>query len=724
MITTGSTRFRPRARLIRLLGEELISDEVAAVVELVKNAYDADASAVSIRIVNAAIEGLIEIRDDGAGMSLETLLNAWLEPATSFKRRGGRKRRTALGRYPLGEKGVGRFAADKLGAELELVSRSRSSRDEVRLILSWEAFGDREYLDEIHNRWESRKPIEFSGRKHGTLLRITRLRTSWGAALVSRIHEGLSRLVSPSARASDFGIVLECPEFPEFHGRVRNRLLETAPYQLIGSVTADGNFEPHAASTQWSGVDLREHAGDHFRINRGRGLRMPACGPFGISLSVWDLDALGLGGVRMTRALRASLKRSNGISIYRDGFRVAPYGDVDNDWLELNRRRVNNPTLRVSTNQIVGVIEITQDGNPELRDRTSREGLIEHQALRDLKALAVSALSLLEEYRYARRKSAKPAPPGDDVDPVLAYIGQARIDSSGRAALSRAEHAYRQYRAETERREQALLRLASVGATAENLFGQVFGSIASLNRLLPLIERRLGDNAQLSALRKRMLLVDQQLDALEQLRSRTANAIVAVDLRAIAQDGLTIYAPLLAATSVQATLLADHSVVVRADRGAVLQALLHVLENAIAAAAVMTKYRWVELQVSSSPPSLLVRDSGEGVAPEKRAMIFDPFFTGREGRAGLGLYLARTLINSTGHEIELGPQGNEFRLLFNSRPPVSSQNGTSVGPEVGSSEPNDAGIAVTRRARRIVAIERSSNGSASGLVGDGIGGET
>jgi hypothetical protein len=77
-----------------------------------------------------------------------------------------------------------------------------------------------------------------------------------------------------------------------------------------------------------------------FRTHRGRGLRQPQCGPFRLSLSVWDLDAL----------------------------------------LELNRRRVNNPTLRVSTNQIVGVVEITQEGNPDLRDRTGREGFINRPA--------------------------------------------------------------------------------------------------------------------------------------------------------------------------------------------------------------------------------------------------------------------------------------------------------------------------------------------------------
>src|SRR5436305_12747005 len=119
-----------------------------AMLELVKNAYDADASTavVSILPFERSTGGSVEIRDDGSGMSLETILGAWLQPATDYKRRGGRKQRTERGRYPLGEKGVGRFAADKLGAELELVSRTYGDPQETRLRVSWDSFSDDVYL--------------------------------------------------------------------------------------------------------------------------------------------------------------------------------------------------------------------------------------------------------------------------------------------------------------------------------------------------------------------------------------------------------------------------------------------------------------------------------------------------------------------------------------------------------------------------------------------------
>jgi signal transduction histidine kinase len=662
VIQTGSSVFRPRARLMRLLGEELISDEVMAVSELVKNAYDADASTVTIRVLDSGTPELarVEIVDDGTGMSLQTLLEAWLEPATSFKRQNGRKRKTELGRYPLGEKGVGRFAADKLGAELELVSRTRGSDEEVRLVVSWEDFGDGHYLDEVHNTWEVRDPIEFPDGAHGTLIRVCRLRTAWDQALVERVHEGLARLISPGSDLGGFRMHLDCPDFRDLSGPVEDRFLETAPYRLVGHVNDRGELVVYHRSVPTR--DLRLLAGDHFRLKRG--LRTPQCGPFRLSLSVWDLDALGVNGQRLTRPVRALLRRMSGVSVYRDGFRVAPYGGPGDDWLELNQRRVNNPTMRISTNQIVGVIAITQEDNPLLRDRTSREGLVDTPGFRDLKALAVAALSILEEERYALRKAAGPPPPPPGSDPVLAHLENARLAGGGTKAILDAAAVYRKYREESERREEILLRLASAGAAAQCLLGQLNGSIASLLGLMPLIERRLEGASQLSRLGRTLGVVSQQLEALERLRAGQSAPVTRFDLRSLAQDALSIYAPAVSTVSVQAAVSGRSGVTVTGDRPLVLQALLHVLENAIIAAAEQQGDRWVEIGLPENPLRLEVRDSGSGVAAEFRDHIFDPYFTTRNGRNGVGLYFARALLRGRGHDLRLGESGNTFELIF------------------------------------------------------------
>src|SRR5262245_32995925 len=119
----GSARLRPRARIMRTLGDELISSEVVAVIELVKNSFDADATRVLVQFDSPLIAGAggIDILDDGHGMSLDTVLHAWLEPATPYRRRAPRSEE--LQRQVLGEKGIGRFAVSRLADDLELVTR-------------------------------------------------------------------------------------------------------------------------------------------------------------------------------------------------------------------------------------------------------------------------------------------------------------------------------------------------------------------------------------------------------------------------------------------------------------------------------------------------------------------------------------------------------------------------------------------------------------------------
>jgi signal transduction histidine kinase len=252
---------------------------------------------------------------------------------------------------------------------------------------------------------------------------------------------------------------------------------------------------------------------------------------------------------------------------------------------------------------------------------------------------------------------------------ALSYLDQARSEGGSRGALGAEEQAYQQFRLKTERREHALLRLASAGAAAESPMGLLDGSIASLNRILPLLERRLGDDYQVSTLRTPMNLVGQQLDALEQLGEGKHREAIQVDLRSIAQDALTVYAPLFASTSVEATLVGASRVVIHANRSALLQRCYTSLEWHRRVAG-MTRNRWVELEVVPGNPAIIFRDSGNGVPVDRRELMFDPFFTTREGGDGLGLYFARTLMRSNGHDIHVSENGDEVRLVFR---PVSSR---------------------------------------------------
>jgi hypothetical protein len=167
---SGSTELRPRARIISLIGDELISDEPVAIVELVKNSYDADASKVEVKFEgkDPARPDRILVSDDGHGMSLSTVLNSWFEPGTILKRKGDR---SPKGRLLLGAKGIGRFAAARLANYLLLESKAAGSSDIVKAKLNWADFGSEnnyeKYLDEVSVQWHLESAPKA---KHGTVL--------------------------------------------------------------------------------------------------------------------------------------------------------------------------------------------------------------------------------------------------------------------------------------------------------------------------------------------------------------------------------------------------------------------------------------------------------------------------------------------------------------------------------------------------------------------------
>ena len=176
----GTETFRPRARLVSVLGEQLIRDGTVGLLELVKNGYDADADHVSVSLLNLADpeQTVIVVEDDGAGMDLETVLHRWLEPATGHKEEAKKRaERTRRGRLPLGEKGVGRFAAHKLGRQLTLISRSCNinaelSDVEIVVQIDWDQFDDPEtYLSDIGVAYHERIPQTFLDRS-GTRLEM------------------------------------------------------------------------------------------------------------------------------------------------------------------------------------------------------------------------------------------------------------------------------------------------------------------------------------------------------------------------------------------------------------------------------------------------------------------------------------------------------------------------------------------------------------------------
>ena len=209
--TKVTATFKPRARMLILLGDQLIRDAGLAVFELVKNAYDADATecVVTLNSIGSA-EGSIVVEDDGIGMDLDTIRNVWLEPGTDFrtKQKEARTRSPRFHRIPLGEKGVGRFAVHKLGRFIELVTRKRGER-EIVVKIEWKDFERGKYLADVPVTIRG-DPETFQGRRSGTQIVVSDLRDkNWTRGKVRDLHRAISSICSPFDEPADFKARLE-----------------------------------------------------------------------------------------------------------------------------------------------------------------------------------------------------------------------------------------------------------------------------------------------------------------------------------------------------------------------------------------------------------------------------------------------------------------------------------------------------------------------------------
>ena len=141
-------KFRPKAQILIQLGDQLIKNEGIALLELIKNSYDADATEceVNLSYLDSEMFGEIVVEDNGVGMSFETIRDVWMQPGNTHKKKQvDEEKKTKLGRLPIGEKGIGRFGIHKLGKEIEIITRSKGNL-EVCFKIDWSKFA----LSETH----------------------------------------------------------------------------------------------------------------------------------------------------------------------------------------------------------------------------------------------------------------------------------------------------------------------------------------------------------------------------------------------------------------------------------------------------------------------------------------------------------------------------------------------------------------------------------------------
>jgi len=430
--TKESYSIRPAGRHILTIGRDLIQDRYAAIVELVKNAYDADSPDVDI-IFKASADRehySIIIEDRGHGMSRDTVINKWMVPSTDDKLK---RRRSPGGRIMQGRKGVGRYAASILGDDLRLETVADSEKTTV--YVEWSSFEKAQYLDEVEIHVES----EQTDLPSGTRLTITggrELLTEWDQHQFDKLRFELKKLMSPVSsvlsgdEAKDtFRIHLRIDNFLEGQEEIIEEDVEPYPifdlfdYRIAGRIGADGK-----GILTYSLQKARNTTEEKIPFDFGG---PTGCGELFFDIRVYDrekeaiesLIGRGLkdesGNYLGKLQARQLLNEYNGIGVYRNGFRIRPLGDADFDWLKLNEQRVQNPSKKIGSNQAIGYILIQSEELSGLIEKSARDGLRENAAFENLKVISGKVISELENRRFAYRLKAGLSRPALKVEQEL-----------------------------------------------------------------------------------------------------------------------------------------------------------------------------------------------------------------------------------------------------------------------------------------------------------------
>lgn len=737
--------FRPRARIMRTLGQELISSETVAVIELVKNAFDADATKVLIRFIGPLEKGKgsIEIIDNGHGMSMETIKTAWMEPATNSKRK--HRKSKFFKRKLLGEKGIGRFACSRLASELELITRHKAESQETYALFDWTQFDNEDaYLDQIEILAEQRSPEEICpggnieglwaneknkkplprDMEQGTILRMNNLNKDWTGSEFADLQRDLSRLVSPFVQFSDFGIRLELPdEFAEYSREITSpEIIKYPHYSVKGAVNNDGsyNFKLRVYASGFTkeltgqllwGIakDERvlmmlsgEQAETHFKnIPKNElGQRRIQTGPFDVELRIWDRDELGnvVQKIDTTlRNVRRDLDAVAGINIYRDGFRVLPYGEPHDDWLRLDMRRVQKPTMRLSNNQVVGFVSISSDKNPELKDQSNREGLDENQALKDLRAILLLLLNEIELIRHPLRRTRTKQPFSR---PVQGLFNALNLDNLRNQVVSKYpdDTATQKLIDETQKslREQIdeiqvviarYQRLATLGTLIDVILHDGRHPLSTIIQQAILGQEDIDDaknfdDGNLPNLHSRFKKIEEQgsalrtvLDRIEPFGGRRRGRPTQLYLEDIIKSAVNVLQSDVKKLGVE-IILSQTETLVRIDQAEMQQVILNLLQNSLYWLEYTDKNKrkiTIDVErIAEDCVEIIFSDTGPGVPQEYRDLIFEPYFSTKPDGVGLGLAIAGEIISDYYNgQLELidsnTSDGTSFRITLRKR---------------------------------------------------------
>jgi len=372
--------FESDASIIKRIGRESISNPIIALVELIKNSYDADASKVELVFENIKHgRGRIRVIDDGEGMTKEELSKKWMTLSIPDKEQNPITKK--YNRIKIGEKGIGRMGLEGLSERMTIISRPENKGGMLKLEINWTRYSSGTLLNKIPN---TLKEAQKNKEGKGFEIILDDLIDRWDDDKIKTVKEQIE-LITPLGTDLSFSVNVISKDYPETEGKIENHLLKKYVFYFKAILDDKGNALYKMAHRKSGSYKLPEK---NLRYN---------CGPVEMEFYFFYRSAQKYPeeDIELDRIIEM-LESYGGIKLYRDNFLVRLQKE---DWLKLDQMRVQNPSLSPGSDQVFGFVKINKKDNSKIRDTTNREGLVENEPYKDLMDFLRRCIEVFKVFR-------------------------------------------------------------------------------------------------------------------------------------------------------------------------------------------------------------------------------------------------------------------------------------------------------------------------------------
>lgn len=695
-------RWRFDVNTFRLIGRELITDRITAVFELVKNCYDANATEVNIKFLNVSKknpEGKIIITDNGEGMSYDDINNKWMVVGTNSKRIKKFSDPPFERRY-VGEKGIGRFAVDKLGNQVIIRTKKKGADEWLNVSINWNIYEKKSegtqltLFTDIENKFYT-EPAEKD--EEGTSLIISDINEIWSLYDIKRLDKEVSKIISPFYPLKPpFNVYLDSNEYSDF----ANKRVEAESIK----------YASHSAKIGYSEENNKQQV---LRFNNKTGEiytvwdEIKSFGPIKLELYFFNESA--------KRKFNAAYgkndnTRIDGIKIYRDGVITTPFAEYNNhpdkkrDILGIDKRLWQDIFTRIGTREVIGVLDISKQNNPKIIDATNRQDFVDNIEYRELKEFIIEQLNVFSEIKIFNRKQKKAESENElkkakeevkDLSTAIKELDKV-IDNDNlklkplieplkkqaeevKASVDKGIKEQKEIQKEVTRRENIYLSLMSLQEYAVRLSHAVRTSLGKIKRKAEFFKINFPNTKYDHLFKEYSIEIYDEMETLNKvidfMLSYAGSNIDFEDfsVRKVVEDLLLkSYGATFQKEEIKAFVEIKDDLILNANKVFFQDIIQNLISNSIKALKSQSN-KQIKCSgfIDKDVFTLYFSDNGSGIKKGDEKKIFDIYYTttAEDGGAGLGLFIAKTRIEALKGTIEVvesefKPEGATFKINF------------------------------------------------------------